>query len=1354
MKQLNTQINIEQSKRIQLLEAAMSTRQKTFSSIATHPDFTRPPAAQDRARGSTNGKASKWLVASAVAALVFFPTAKSAFAAQLSLAQTPLYLISPVKNHITLIVDDSGSMDGEVLFPTNDGAVWWHTGDRRFNGRDSSDTDQGSASSIVNYNNVGTANGTWQKYVYLFPNGSGGANQGERVYADAADDHYAVPPLPQYAWTRSPIYNKIYFNPDVTYVPWVDSDSASLGNSSPTAARTDPIYPTGSPTNWPAVVNLTADQDRCGSNETFRFQTGMVIPSTGVYWSTCAGAFAQGARTVTTEESLGVRYFPATFYLPSGTSPSASFGFTGTPTTNGRGPDGATVLNGYEIKPGNFAVAADYTRAIQNFANWFTYYRKRHLATRAGMGHALDGQRNIRMAVFRINSSPTLTSYDFDTTASRSSFYTSLYNIATTGQGTPNRQALHHAGQQYRRTDANAPIQQACQQNFAMLFTDGFTTPDTSSGVNNADGSSGAPYADSYSNTIADIAMYHYDTNLRPDLQAGQVPTSTLDSNSDPHMVTFGIGLGGLTGNIYGKTIGSTTYLTRADAIASPPTWVNPTTARNPVQVDDLYHAAVNGRGEMLNSATAASIKDTVQTTLDKIREYDSGASAVSVTSGIVGGGNKAYQAQFKSGTWIGDVIINDVNSDGSVTPTVGAPNAATRLGTQPWDTGANGRQILTYFSNTAPTGCSSGTGTEGGVAFRWASISGPQQCALDFKPSTVVSDGFGQQRLNYIRGERTNEGTGVDQFRRRTQVLGDLINSEPVYVGAPTAVGAAEAISHATYQASQALRTPMVYVGGNDGMLHGFDANTMYEKVAYVPSMVYSKLNELPNRLYTHRYYVDGSPTVGDAFGRFGKSGQPCNGTECWRTVLVGGLGAGGKGFFALDVSDPDGTAGGTGAAATTQLAFSEGNAANIVLWEFPEVRGGTADPDLGYSFGKATIMRVRDDETGSGNTTWAAIFSNGYNSTNERAFLYIVNIANGQLIRKIMLPDPALDPSADASIAPATLYGNGLSTPRVIDDGGDFTADYVFAGDLVGNMWKIDLTSSDRNDWDSFYKTGGGTPVPLYSARDGATRLPITEMPAYMPHPLGLSGYLVFFGTGRYIDSSDSAPQASPINAFQAIWDRNVTGSTVSGNAAVQASRLLPQTLSQSSSGGVITRTLSTNNAIGVWGDTGTACNTSGVPDNTCMGWRVNLLTGAALSLGEMSVTDPVVVPLPGQTATTQDSNVIFTTLVPSDQPCDWGGSGFLMEFGVLNGGIPSTVIDVDQNGTSDSTEVGIVGVNRNQGALSRVVIVRDPNTGTIYKETTQAKGGRVGTERNNPPPPPPPPPGSYRKSWRQIQ
>jgi type IV pilus assembly protein PilY1 len=282
-----------------------------------------------------------------------------------------------------------------------------------------------------------------------------------------------------------------------------------------------------------------------------------------------------------------------------------------------------------------------------------------------------------------------------------------------------------------------------------------------------------------------------------------------------------------------------------------------------------------------------------------------------------------------------------------------------------------------------------------------------------------------------------------------------------------------------------------MLYVGANDGMLHGFDAASGDEKIAYIPEGLHDRLGELTRPGARHLYYVDGSPFTGDLY--LGSPGSREAGR--WRTFLAGFLGAGGKGYLVLDVTDP--------------RAFEASNAARIVVLDRTGAPG--LDPDIGHMFGEP-VMEASDPSisrqiTRLNNGRWALVMGNGYNSDDEKAVLLIQHLDGARELVKI-----AADTQPGGS--------NGLSSPRLIDLDGDGTPDLAYAGDLQGNLWKFDLSAASPTDWKVAFAG-----VPLFVARDAthAARQPITSAPAWHLHPEG--GLMIAFGTGRLLTGADRA-------------------------------------------------------------------------------------------------------------------------------------------------------------------------------------------------------------------------------------
>jgi type IV pilus assembly protein PilY1 len=1215
------------------------------------------------------------------AAVAFSSTAP---AAPLSLPDTPLFLSAAEPPNLIMAIDDSSSMDNEVLFPTNDGAAWWRSGAAGTCSDDTNNSFVGCRNNAagngdiavadrLNFNNAGDANGTWKKYVYLFPNGFNSANDSARRRAgDAVNDHFAIPPLPQYAWARSPTHNASYFDPKATYRPWTNSDDFTFADSEPTAARFDPVFPL--PPQTAVTINLLQDVAGSGSvtsdtactstnanvedNYYFKVYRGMTLPEgtcirragfdrwERVESGTCEigvnGRCDTSGLTnrlgqpidvdLPSESRIAIRYYPATFYLPANTL-DAGFGYTGA-TIAGQAPDG-TALVGYEIKLDNFASEGQYNAAKRNFANWFTYYRKRHLALRAGLGESFKTIAGLRVDGFTINNRNDVTMANIDDPANRADLFRRFYTEWVRGGGTPNRSAVARIISNFKRTDDNAPVTQACQKNFGMLFTDGFSnSPSAGDGIqgvyNNVDGNQGRPYADDYSGSLADAVMSAYVNPLRSGgiFDTGKVspqrgcPTSgtysggPLDCNRNLHM------------NFYAVTLGARGLLfdpdatTPVDPYANPPTWPTTFPSRHPSAVDDLWHATINGRGQLLNARSPQEISKKLQAVLSSITDQTSTAAAASVNGSRINAGSRIYQPRFDSLTWTGQILSY------SVTPSTGELGTGVDLVSVP---AASARKI--YTRNTAGQP----------VEFTWTTLQSDTGRVALLDPNRNAAEA--ERMLNYLRGDGTNEvssdgRTGI--YRRRanrdgsSNKLGDIVGSAPLYVAAPPFRyrDSLETQAYSTFAARS--RTPMIYVGANDGMLHAFNATTGTEVFAYIPSPVFPKLRNLASDDYGHQFYVDGSPSMGDAF--FARNGQ----TAAWRTVLAGGLNKGGQGVYAIDITDPSSTM----------------NDPSSMFLEFTDAN----DRDLGFTYSQPQIAKFRDNK-------WYLVFGNGYNSTfvddnpstTGNAVLFMIELGTGD-VRKI-------DTGVGNAQRPSGIaYDNGLSTPVLADIDGDRVVEAVYAGDLFGNMWKFDVSSTDPSSWGvAFGRT------PLFVARTDATAgqpkqvQPITVRPEVTRGPKG-TGTMVLFGTGKYLEGSDKSRTPRVDQSFYGIVDNNVpvTYST-------RASVLTRQT--------ILDELTVTKRPAGSTSDvTSTVRVTSDNPLGGNQGWFIDLVSSDDGYQAEKQITNPQI----------RDTRVIFTTLIPDQDPCGFGGTGWLMELDVRDGSrLDDSPFDLNRDGLFTSED-----------------------------------------------------------------
>lgn len=599
-----------------------------------------------------------------------------------------------------------------------------------------------------------------------------------------------------------------------------------------------------------------------------------------------------------------------------------------------------------------------------------------------------------------------------------------------------------------------------------------------------------------------------------------------------------------------------------------------------------------------------------------KITDDTGTAAATSTNSFSLQTNSALYQARFSSLGWSGELNAYPITVDGS-------------LGLVSWqaqyklkDLTSATRTILTYDPTL--------TTTNKGIPFQWNSMSstGAQylRTALNQTYAGGV-DSLGSSRVTFLRGDAVVGMRTRPYIKGTTDInkLGDIVNSQPQYTAVPN-FGYPEA-TYAAFRVANKTRTPMVYVGANDGMLHGFNANTGVETLAYVPSEMYRTRSGQPMlskltatnygaTLNPHNYYVDGTATVGDVCT------IACAASTDWKTILVGGLNGGGQGIYALNINDPS--------------SFSEGNASSIVMWEFNDRN----DPDLGYTYSRPAIVRICKNRDNSSSTTpkacndgqWVVIFGNGYNSseadtypsTTGFAYLYVLDALTGTLIKKISTGVGSFGTP------------NGLATVSPVDVDSDNYVDYVYAGDLLGNMWKFDLTSQTVSNWDSAYKTSG-VPTPLYVAKDSATppnTQKITTAPEAILNPNG--GVMVYFGTGSYITTTD--PSDSSVQSVYGIWDNNAAV------ASTDHSNLIKQSVNTSTVVAAGTtqsfRTLSAN----------------AVDYATKKGWFIELPQS-----GERVSFDPRLL----------GSVLSFTSTIPSADVCEAGGTSWDYFVDSLTGG-----------------------------------------------------------------------------------
>ncbi|GAB4193355.1 MAG: PilC/PilY family type IV pilus protein [Wenzhouxiangellaceae bacterium] len=898
----------------------------------------------------------------------------------------------------------------------------------------------------------------------------------------------------------------------------------------------------------------------------------------------------------------------------------------------------------------------------QNIANWYTYGRKRSYAAKGAVVNVLENSPGFRYGISLINNNDDLfvempAEDDNNFAAHNETIRDGLLDFDWGTNGTPLRRGLDLVGRYYQGgsvagANRDSPIIQSCQKNFSLLFTDGFWNGGDPSGIGDEDG-------DGYSQRLADVGMRYYDTDLRTDLP-NEVGTDLFDTNNRQHMVTYTIAFGLETGLVDTDGDG---WPDPTLSESSPAWWE---TAPDPIRrVDDLWHTAFNAKGRFVASQRPEDVTSALQEVVQNIQQRSGTAAAGATNGGSLSTNSRLYQAKFFADDWHGEFLAFNVQSDGSL-----ATSAA-------WDSGLIlDAQSPGFFSTSRKVFTYNPTANQG-TPFLFNSLSPDQQAIMDTNPDTGLNDGLGEERVLHLRGFNGDEGT---LFREREHRLGDLVNSDPMFVGAPSFFFNFD--NYADFASANASRQPVVYVGGNDGMLHAFNGQSGEELFAYVPNEVMPRLPRLTSPNYSHEFFVDGSPSYSDV---------QVGGT--WTSVLAGGLRSGGQGIYALDVTEPN--------------SFT----ASDVLWEFTD----EDDPDLGYTFGRPTMARMQNGE-------WAVIVGNGFNnttadanpSTNGEAALFILFINRGR--------DgwTAGDYVKIRTGAGTVLEPNGLGSPGAVDIDGDSKTDFIYAGDLRGNLWKFDVSGSSPGSWDVDF---GGD--PLFQARDdGGDIQPILERPGAVFHPTGgNNGVLVTFGTGKFLEGSDRTTVNQPTQSVYAIWDIDASPLINSNDHGFNRSQLAEIRFALNSG----FRTIDDSSDIPVWFDN------AGQPVDR--GWFVDL------PLNGERVVQPVLI---------RSNTLFFVTLIPNDDPCSAGGNGFLIGLDVRNGQVPtSPLFDINNDNDFDEADLlgngnDIVPIGLEQGSIPNLPVVIFDRRSLCERNPSHpscsAGGGGGGGGGPQPPFPPP--------------
>lgn len=801
------------------------------------------------------------------------------------------------------------------------------------------------------------------------------------------------------------------------------------------------------------------------------------------------------------------------------------------------------------------------------------------------------------------------------------------------------------------------------------------------------------------SDTLADVAQYYYKTDLRPDDTAwpDKVPalgTGTEDDRATwQHMTTFTLGLG-----LFGRLNFTKNYRTSTDPTidfnkirAGTLFWPDPNDGDRE-KADDLWHTAVNGRGEAFNATNPDEIVSGLQEALSGVNARVASAAAAA-TSNLepVAGDNFAYTASYETVKWQGELQAREIDLQNGLVATEPTWSAAAKLNTMA-SQACDNRTIHLFRSGAASNL----------VAFKWktdscdmsgnplgapdTTLNAAEQAYFDstyadnLSQWTSMTDGTsptvdqrtaatGPNLVNFIRGQRGKEGFvsgDIDRlYRSRENILGDIVNAQPLFVRRPFA----EYLDtgYAAYKSAKDNRTPMVYVAANDGMLHAFYAGTSttdtqggVEAWAFIPSIVLPNLHRLADRDYAslHQFNVDGTPVAGDVYD---------SGASAWKTILVAGLNKGGKGYYALDVTDP---------------ASPKG------LWEFKysttcynpsDSSTDFADCNLGYSYGNPVIAKLSSGK-------WVVFVTSGYNNVSGatgdgQGFLYVLDAMTGRILKKI-----------GTGVGDATTP-SGLGKISAWVDSGltDNTAQRVYGVDLLGNVWRFDVNSATPAvQLLAVAKDGSGTPQSI-------TTKPELAYVGYPPEPH------VYVATGRYLGASDIS--FTQTQSLYAIRDPLSWGSATTPVHANLRTSLGKINIANTTVNGEIQRTGTCNVAGGCPQDDGWFAD---FPDT---GERVNV--DIKLQLGTLTVL----------------SNV------PQNTACNIGGYSYINFFDYASG-LPIT------------GDGGYLGSKLADSLAVGLNILRLPDGKTVAISTTSDS-----SQRTSDVPVASPSINGRRVSWREI-
>lgn len=963
---------------------------------------------------------------------------------------------------------------------------------------------------------------------------------------------------------RSPDVNKIYYNPSIRYLPWSrpNKTDSNFGNSVFTAAPVDPlrIYNSGQgvggTVNLNTAITTSSSYTWCTSNGSESNKSYAMYPAS--YYRISSGSVASN-----NEQYNRVR-------LDSGGSPAADF------AKSDKRTDCVAIAGRCSLAEErvNFANWYTYYRTRSLLARGATSlaFSKIDQKVRVGFGQLNNGAAAIEDNKPYTNVTRGVRDFGANTTT-RTAFFDWLYTVPY-ASGTPLRKAMDNIGKYFTNKSSAGPwgndpddkagnddykSMASCRRSYHIMMTDGYWNGDpasTAGAAGNADNTPGgeeiannddagrtysydpsftngintskSPYKDSYAGTLADVAHYYWATDLHSGLNNNIRTTIAKADKTNPdkpyynkeekidrgdhafwqHLTTYTVGLG-VAGSI-------------TDTTTVPPSvaWPKPV-ADGATAVDDLFHAAVNGRGKYLKASDPQEYQEAIEKTLNEIFATVDAKSGVALSGFQVNDTTKRYIPSFNSPQWTGNVTASLLSSD-----------------QVEWDAEsalpAHGdRKIFVWNGSSAEPFASSGM-------------------------SSVITTAMGNPSadlINFLRGDRSKEG-GLTGFRCRgdlpgttnctkakdTQgnptkigLFGDVVNSMPLllsnnldmnYQLLTTGEGATyRAFIKEKQKRAATPGTQVLLVGANDGMLHVLSDTDGKELAAFIPQAVLPNLKLLSNRDYgnttvdsdatSHRFFVDGKLLESDAYM-----------DGAWANVVLGSTGAGGKSVFALRFS------------ATNPRSVTDSS----LLWEInaTEASALSHKEKLGHVTGTMAVGKMKNGD-------WAAIFGNGMDSASGGAYLWIVNVRTGE---------PIVDPIQ----AGTDTSGNGLGGIGLIRDGNRNVIG-AYAGDAKGKLWRFDLESTEASKW----KTGlSGQPL-----LDVGDTKPITAAPTFLRHPKG--GLMVMLGTGRLYTTADES--STTTQSLYGVWDMTLPGQSSAAESVVTSGQIIQHQVSSTPVSGIKT-------------------------------------------------------------------------------------------------------------------------------------------------------------------------------------